>query len=96
MNMYVHTHCVPCIIYHDFMKMIISGSIFTTKKLQNRQDNMFSTVFGDRVARTASPSACQTCYCSSAGVECFDCEYPRYESRLEEASRCWREEEAPS
>ncbi|XP_035714331.1 apolipophorins isoform X2 [Folsomia candida] len=61
-----------------------NGSIFTTKKLQNRQDNMFSTVFGDRVARTASPSACQTCYCSSAGVECFDCEYPRYESRLEE------------
>lgn len=70
--------CVP-------LALKSNGSIFTARKLKPMNKagiaKKFSLVFGKRVAKTAVPSACQTCECSGhdtgmAYMSCTSCNNP--------------------
>jgi len=80
-------HCAP-------LALQTNGSIFNLRKLQGKQEALaplFSSAFGKRVAKTAVPSSCQTCFCSASmtgfggRIECFECGYPKYEPRQEDS-----------
>lgn len=63
-----------------FYCFLVSGSVFTSKKLASAPKKVAS-VFAKRIAQSAIPSKCKTCECTAhnTGVsymECSPCSYP--------------------